>query len=121
MRKPLTRQNSTRDKRRYSAYQNRIFFYLVTLVTAPLLLLGVLSSVVYYRQTVTRSDALLASVRENVETQMEIALSNPARLLQRGRQHGQLPDPVPKNCAAVQRVHPCARYADRHARRQSGG
>ncbi len=42
----------------------------------PLLLLGVLSSVVYYRQTVTRSDALLASVRENVETQMEIALSN---------------------------------------------
>lgn len=47
MRKPLTRQNSTRDKRRYSAYQNRIFFYLVTLVTAPLLLLGVLSSVVY--------------------------------------------------------------------------
>ena len=117
MRKPLTRQNSTRDKHRYSAYQNRIFFYLVTLVTAPLLLLGVLSSVVYYRQTVTRSDALLASVRENVETQMEIALS----LLQRGRQHGQLPDPVPKNCAAVQRVHPCARYADRHARRQSGG
>ena len=76
MRKPLTRQNSTRDKRRYSAYQNRIFFYLVTLVTAPLLLLGVLSSVVYYRQTVTRSDALLASARENVETQMEIALSN---------------------------------------------
>ena len=76
MRKPLTRQNSTRDKRRYSAYQNRIFFYLVTLVTAPLLLLGVLSSVVYYRQTVTRSDALLASVRENVETQMEIAMSN---------------------------------------------
>ena len=76
MRKPLTRQNSTRDKHRYSAYQNRIFFYLVTLVTAPLLLLGVLSSVVYYRQTVTRSDALLASVRENVETQMEIALSN---------------------------------------------
>ena len=68
MRKPLTRQNSTRDKRRYSAYQNRIFFYLVTLVTAPLLLLGVLSSVVYYRQTVTRSDALLASARENVET-----------------------------------------------------
>lgn len=121
MRKPLTRQNSTRDKRRYSAYQNRIFFYLVTLVTAPLLLLGVLSSVVYYRQTVTRSDALLASARENVETQMEIALSNPARLLQRGRQRGQLPDPVPKNCAAVQRVHPCARYADRHARRQSGG
>lgn len=120
MRKPLTRQNSTRDKRRYSAYQNRIFFYLVTLVTAPLLLLGVLSSVVYYRQTVTRSDALLASARENVETQMEIALSN-ARLLQRGRQRGQLPDPVPKNCAAVQRVHPCARYADRHARRQSGG
>ena len=48
MRKPLTRQNSTRVKRRYSAYQNRIFFYLVTLVTAPLLLLGVLSSVVYY-------------------------------------------------------------------------
>ena len=40
MRKPLTRQNSTRDKRRYSAYQNRIFFYLVTLVTAPLLLLA---------------------------------------------------------------------------------
>ena len=39
MRKPLTRQNSTRDKHRYSAYQNRIFFYLVTLVTAPLLLL----------------------------------------------------------------------------------
>lgn len=76
MRKPLTRQNSTRVKRRYSAYQNRIFFYLVTLVTAPLLLLGVLSSVVYYRQTVTRSDALLASARENVETQMEIALSN---------------------------------------------
>ena len=76
MRKPLTRQNSTRDKRRYAAYQNRIFFYLVTLVTAPLLLLGVLSSVVYYRQTVTRSDALLASARENVETQMEIALSN---------------------------------------------
>lgn len=76
MRKPLTRQNSTRDKRRYSAYQNRIFFYLVTLVTVPLLLLGVLSSVVYYRQTVTRSDALLASARENVETQMEIALSN---------------------------------------------
>lgn len=76
MRKPLTRQNSTRDKRRYSAYQNRIFFYLVTLVTAPLLLLGVLSSVVYYRQTVTRSDALLASARGNVETQMEIALSN---------------------------------------------
>ena len=76
MRRPLTRQNSTRDKHRYSAYQNRIFFYLVTLVTAPLLLLGVLSSVVYYRQTVTRSDALLASVRENVETQMEIALSN---------------------------------------------
>ena len=34
MRKPLTRQNSTRVKRRYSAYQNRIFFYLVTLVTA---------------------------------------------------------------------------------------
>ena len=57
MRKPLTRQNSTRDKRRYSAYQNRIFFYLVTLVTAPLLLLGVLSSVVYHRQTVTRSGA----------------------------------------------------------------
>ena len=76
MRKPLTRQNSTRVKRRYSAYQNRIFFYLVTLVTAPLLLLGVLSSVVYYRQTVTRSDALLASARENVEAQMEIALSN---------------------------------------------
>ena len=76
MRKPLTRQNSTRVKRRYSAYQNRIFVYLVTLVTAPLLLLGVLSSVVYYRQTVTRSDALLASARENVETQMEIALSN---------------------------------------------
>ena len=76
MQQPLTRQNSTRDKRRYSAYQNRIFFYLVTLVTAPLLLLGVLSSVVYYRQTVTRSDALLASARENVETQMEIALSN---------------------------------------------
>lgn len=76
MQQPLTRQNSTRVKRRYSAYQNRIFFYLVTLVTAPLLLLGVLSSVVYYRQTVTRSDALLASVRENVETQMEIALSN---------------------------------------------
>ena len=76
MRKPLTRQNSTRDKRGYPAYQNRIFFYLVTLVTAPLLLLGVLSSVVYYRQTVTRSDALLASARENVETQMEIALSN---------------------------------------------
>ena len=76
MRKPLTRQNSTRVKRRYSAYQNRIFFYLVTLVTAPLLLLGVLSSVVHYRQTVTRSDALLASARENVETQMEIALSN---------------------------------------------
>lgn len=76
MRQPLTRQNSTRVKRRYSAYQNRIFFYLVTLVTAPLLLLGVLSSVVYYRQTVTRSDALLASARENVETQMEIALSN---------------------------------------------
>ena len=48
------------------AYQNRIFVYLVTLVTAPLLLLGVLSSVVYYRQTVTRSDALLASARENV-------------------------------------------------------
>ena len=45
----------------------------------------------------------------------------PARLLQHGRQRGQLPDPVPKNCAAVQRVHPCARYADRHARRQSGG
>ena len=76
MRKPLTRQNSTRVKRRYSAYQNRIFFYLVTLVTAPLLLLGVLSSVVYYRQTVTRSDALLASARENVEAHMEIALSN---------------------------------------------
>lgn len=76
MRQPLTRQNSTRVKRRYSAYQNRIFFYLVTLVTAPLLLLGVLSSVVYYRQTVTRSDALLASARENVATQMEIALSN---------------------------------------------
>ena len=76
MRQPLTRQNSTRVKRRYSAYQNRIFVYLVTLVTAPLLLLGVLSSVVYYRQTVTRSDALLASARENVETQMEIALSN---------------------------------------------
>lgn len=76
MQQPLTRQNSTRDKRRYSAYQNRIFFYLVTLVTAPLLLLGVLSSVVYYRQTVTRSDALLASARENVEAQMEIALSN---------------------------------------------
>ena len=76
MRQPLTRQNNTRVKRRYSAYQNRIFFYLVTLVTAPLLLLGVLSSVVYYRQTVTRSDALLASARENVETQMEIALSN---------------------------------------------
>ena len=76
MRKPLTRQNSTRVKRRYSAYQNRIFVYLVTLVTAPLLLLGVLSSVVYYRQTVTRSDALLASARENVEAQMEIALSN---------------------------------------------
>ena len=75
MRQPLTRQNSTRVKRRYSAYQNRIFVYLVTLVTAPLLL-GVLSSVVYYRQTVTRSDALLASARENVETQMEIALSN---------------------------------------------
>ena len=51
MRQPLTRQNSTRVKRRYSAYQNRIFVYLVTLVTAPLLLLGVLSSVVYYRQT----------------------------------------------------------------------
>lgn len=77
MRKPLTRQNSTRVKRRYSAYQNRIFFYLVTLVTAPLLLLGVLSSVVYYRQTVTRSDALLASARENVEAHMEIALSQP--------------------------------------------
>ena len=42
MRQPLTRQNSTRVKRRYSAYQNRIFVYLVTLVTAPLLLLGVL-------------------------------------------------------------------------------
>ena len=76
MRQPLTRQNSTRVKRRYSAYQNRIFVYLVTLVTAPLLLLGVLSSVVYYRQTVTRSDALLASARKNVEAQMEIALSN---------------------------------------------
>lgn len=48
----------------------------MTLVTAPLLLLGVLSSVVYYRQTVTRSDALLASARKNVEAQMEIALSN---------------------------------------------
>ena len=76
MRQPLTRQNSTRVKRRYSAYQKRIFVYLVTLVTAPLLLLGVLSSVVYYRQTVTRSDALLASARKNVEAQMEIALSN---------------------------------------------
>ena len=39
MRKPLTRQNSTRVKRRYSAYQNRIFFYLVTPVTATLLLM----------------------------------------------------------------------------------
>ena len=35
-----------------------------------------LSSVVYYRQTVTRSDALLASARKNVEAQMEITLSN---------------------------------------------
>ena len=76
MRQPLKKQNPPHSGRRYSAYQNRIFFYLVTLVTAPLLLLGVLSSVVYYRQTVTRSDALLASARENVETQMEIALSN---------------------------------------------
>ena len=72
MQQPLTRQNSTRDKRRYSAYQNRIFFYLMPLVTAPLLLLGVLSSVVYYRQTVTRSDALLASARENVEAQRRL-------------------------------------------------
>lgn len=121
MRKPLTRQNSTRDKRRYSAYQNRIFFYLVTLVTAPLLLLGVLSSVVYYRQTVTRSDALLASVRENVETQMEIALSNLRAYYSAVVSTDNYQTLCQKNCAAVQRVHPCARYADRHARRQSGG
>ena len=76
MRQPLKKQNPPHSGRRYSAYQNRIFLYLVTLVTAPLLLLGVLSSVVYYRQTVTRSDAMLASARENVEAQMEIALSN---------------------------------------------
>lgn len=76
MRQPLKKQTPPRGGRRYSAYQKRIFLYLVTLVTAPLLLLGVLSSVVYYRQTVTRSDALLTSARENVEAQMEIALSN---------------------------------------------
>ena len=70
MRQPLKKQTPPRGGRRYSAYQNRIFLYLVTLVTAPLLLLGVLSSVVYYRQTVTRSDAMLTSARENVETQM---------------------------------------------------
>lgn len=121
MRKPLTRQNSTRVKRRYSAYQNRIFFYLVTLVTAPLLLLGVLSSVVYYRQTVTRSDALLASTRENVETQMEIALSNLRAYYSAVVSADNYQTLCQKNCAAIQRVHPCARYADRHARRQSGG
>ena len=76
MRQPLKKQNPPRSGRRYSAYQNRIFLYLVTLVTAPLLLLGVLSSVVYYRQTVTRSDAMLTSARENVEAQIEIALSS---------------------------------------------
>ena len=76
MRQPLKKQNPPHSGHRYSAYQNRIFLYLVTLVAAPLLLLGVLFSVVYYRQTVTRSDAMLTSARENVETQMEIALSN---------------------------------------------
>ena len=76
MRQPLKKQNPPHSGHRYSAYQNRIFLYLVILVAAPLLLLGVLFSVVYYRQTVTRSDAMLTSARENVETQMEIALSN---------------------------------------------
>ena len=42
MRQPLKKQNPPHSGHRYSAYQNRIFLYLVTLVAAPLLLLGVI-------------------------------------------------------------------------------
>ncbi len=96
MRKPLTRQNSTRDKRRYSAYQNRIFFYLVTLCHRPAAAVGcaVQRGVLPADRHAQRCPAGLGA-GECRDADGNCA-EQPARLLQRGRQRGQLPDPVPK-------------------------
>lgn len=58
------------------SYERKIFSQLVLLVSVPLLILGGLSAISYYKEEKTRNDLVLEQASQNVGTQVENILNN---------------------------------------------